>query len=42
VDEAAEQVVAFDLGVGRWNGCVLWFGRDERERAMRPLRVVGR
>jgi hypothetical protein len=40
VDEAAKQIVAFDLGVGRSNRCVSCFGRDERERAMRPLRVV--
>ena len=40
VDKAAKQIVAFDLRVGRSSGCVSRFGRDERERAMRPLRVV--
>jgi hypothetical protein len=40
VDESAEQVVAFDLCVGWSNRCVFRFGWDERERAMRPLRVV--
>jgi hypothetical protein len=40
VDEAAKQIVAFDLGVGRSTGCVSRLRRDERERAMRPLRVV--
>ena len=40
MDEAAEQIVAFDLCVGRSSGCVSRFGRGERERAMRPLRVV--
>jgi hypothetical protein len=40
VDEAAKQIAAFDLRVARWSGCASRFGRDERERAMRPLRVV--
>jgi hypothetical protein len=40
VDEAAKQIVAFDLRVRRLSGCVSRFGRNERERAMRPLRVV--
>ena len=31
MDEAAKQIVAFDLRVGRWSGCVCRFGRDERE-----------
>jgi hypothetical protein len=30
VDEATKEVVALELGVGRWNGCVSWFGREER------------
>jgi hypothetical protein len=40
VDEAAKQIAAFDLRAGRSSGCVSRFGRYERERAMRPLRVV--
>jgi hypothetical protein len=40
VDEAAKQIVAFDLRLARSNRCVSRFGRDERERTMRPLRVV--
>jgi hypothetical protein len=34
VDEAAKQVVAFDLRVGQSSGCVPRFRRDERERRM--------
>jgi hypothetical protein len=40
VDEAAKQIVAFDLCVDRSSGRIFCFRRDERERAMRPLRVV--
>jgi hypothetical protein len=40
VDESAKQIVALDLCVGWSNRCVSRFGRDERERAMRPLRLV--
>ena len=40
VDEAAEQIVAFDRRHSRSSGCVSRFRRDERQRAMWPLRVV--
>jgi len=39
VDQAAKQIVAFDLRVGT-SGCVSRLGRDKRECSMRPLRVV--
>jgi hypothetical protein len=35
VDEAAEQIEAFDVLVGRSVGCVSRVGRGERERAVR-------
>ena len=34
MNEAAKQVVAFDLRVGQSSGCVPRFRRDERERRM--------
>ena len=40
MNEAAEQIAAFDLRVDRSRVCISLIGRDECERSVLPLRVV--
>ena len=40
MDESAEEIVALDRVAAGWSRCVAAFGRDERECAVRALRVV--